>query len=1378
MRKVTHLLAAALFFLAAITSGNQAQEQKAGNAPGWIDPDKNFRDVQKEFDQFWTGKDVSNRDVVKGTGFKQFKRYEWFWQSRVDASGKFNPELIWLARQEKMRNFPNSWFAKGKGLGKSSAIMVNSSNWTNLGPQTSIPSGGGAGRVNCIVFDPTNSNTIYVGSPGGGLWKTTNGGTTWTTNTDELGTLGVSSLAIDPTNTSIMYLGTGDGDAGDTYSLGVLKSIDGGATWNTTGLSWTASQTFRISKLIIHPTNTGILVAATSNGIYKTTNAGTTWTQVLTGNFKDLEIDPSNAAVWYAGRYGNGTAAIFKSTDTGGTWVQLTSGLPASGVYRVAIAVAPSSPSTLYALYCNNIANDYGLYGVYKTTNSGTTWTQVKGATSPNLLGWNSNGGDAGGQGWYDLCITVSPTDANNVYTGGVNIWRSTNGGTTWTINAHWTGSGASYAHADHHAVEFLPGSGTTLFSGNDGGFFKTTNNGTTWTDFSNGLGIHQYYRIGASKTNASIVLGGAQDNGTDRYNAGSWTRIIGGDGMECAVDFTNANIQYGALYYGDIYRTTSGGTPTNMADPSEDGAWVTPYVLNPLVNTTMYYATMTKVYRSTNVTNTTPTWSSISASALGTTSDPLTVLAVAPSNGTTMITANAANAWKGVFGGSTWTWTSLSGSGLPAGVTYVAFHPTDPNTIWATIGGFTAGSKVFKTVNGGTSWTNISTSLPNVPANCVAVHPTTPNDVYIGMDLGAFYSADGGTTWEAYDTGLPNVIVNELEIHVSAGKIRAATYGRGLWESPLQTTTPTNSVTVTAPNGGENLTAGTSTNITWTSTGTIANVKLEYSTDGGTNYTVIAASTANDGSQAWTVPSTATTQGRVRVSDVLNAATNDVSNANFTITVAPTNSVTVTAPNGGENLTGGNSTTITWTSTGTIANVKLEYSLDGGTNYTVISTSTANDGTEAWTVPSSATTQGRVRVSDALNAATNDVSNANFTITVPSGGYATLPYSFGFETALDAYWATSSSNSFGRILRTTANAPHSGSYHLTMDVTTNNNYSENHADLKVNLSGYTNATLSFWWKDFGDENHTNDGVYFSSNGGSTFTKVYTFLPASYSTVYTQFTLDIDALCASNGLTMTSTFVIRFQQYDNYVIATDGMSFDDISVTGTTGGPTPPITAESEDNGASTSADGPVGTGVAVSGSVSSTTDNDWYYFDVSTAGNVGVTLAITGSADLDWYMYNSALTEVARGYTVNNPETGNYTAGVGRYYVKVNGYSGATAAYTLTLSGGLAQVARGGQKGQVVPAKLTLDQNYPNPFNPTTSIRFGIPKESHVSLKIYNILGQEIRSLINENRKAGNYDQLWDGRNQFGAAVSSGIYIYRLQAGNEIITRKMNFLK
>lgn len=1377
MRGVRYLSHAALIFLAAsflsVASGMAQQAQKK-----WMDLDEenqSFFEVQKSFAKAFEGKDVHDRAVIRGTGFKQFKRKEWFWSTRIDASGQQMSQRWWHAKEEKVRNFPNSQSARmARGLSRSAfsaqSAMATSSNWTNLGPQSAIPTSGGAGRVNCIVFQPGNSSIIYVGSPSGGLWKTTNGGTSWSTTTDELGSLGVTSLAIDPNNTNVMYLGSGDGDAGDTYSLGVLKSTDGGATWNPTGLSWTVNQTYRVSRLVMHPTNSSILIAATTNGVWKTSDAGVTWTQVLTGSFRDLEVDPSTPSVWYAGSYAAGTAAIYKSTTTGDSWSQLTSGLPTSNVRRVAIAVAPSSPSTVYALYCNNTTNDYGLYGVYRSTNSGSSWTQVKGATSPNLLGWESNGSDSGGQGWYDLCITVNPTNANEVYVGGVNVWKSTNGGTSWSIVAHWTGSGAAYVHADHHAIEFAPGSGTTLYSGNDGGFFRSTNNGTNWTDLSNGLGIHQYYRIGASRTNSNLILGGAQDNGTDRFNGTSWSRIIGGDGMEAAVDYTNANIQYGELYYGDLYRTTSGGTPSNIADPSEDGAWVTPYLLHPTTNTTMYYCTMTRVYRSTNITATTPTWSAISGT-LGSSSDPLTMLAVAPSNGTTILTANSASTWKGTYSGSSWTFTAVSG--LPGVVTYAAFHPTDANTIYVTVGGYTAGSKVYKTTNGGSSWTNISGSLPNIPTNCVAIHPDAPTHVYVGTDLGVFLSKDAGASWEAFDTNLPNVIVNELEIHTGAGKIRAATYGRGMWESPLEPTTGANSVAVTAPNGGENLTGGASTNITWTSTGSIANVSLEYSLDGGSTWTTILSSTPNDGSQAWTVPSSATTQGRVRVADAANASTNDISNANFTITVV-SNSVTVTAPNGGESLSGGSSTNITWTSTGSIANVKLEYSLDGGSTWTTIAASTPNDGAQAWTVPSSATTQGRVRVSDASNAATNDMSNANFTITV-SGGYAALPYTTGFESALDAYWALSSDHANGRIQRTTANAPHGGSYHLTMDVSANGTYVHNRADLKVNLSGYTNVDLSYWWKDFGDENHADDGVYFSSNGGSTFTKVYTFTPASYSTTYRQFTLDVDALCAANGLTMTSTFVIRFQQYDNYAISSDGMAFDDISVTGTTGGPSY-ITAETESNNTSGTADGPVGSGVNVSGSISSSSDEDYFYIDVASAGNLNISLSIGSSADLDWFLYNSSLQEVARGYTTSNPEAGTYNAtATGRYYLKVNGYQGATSSYTLNVSGGLAKFA---DASDLTVTKFGLFQNYPNPFNPTTQIGFDLARESRVTLKIYNSLGQEVRTLFDGRMKSGSYKQTWDGRNNAGHYVSSGIYIYRLQAGDFIMSRKMNFIK
>ncbi len=490
-----------------------------------------------------------------------------------------------------------------------------------------------------------------------------------------------------------------------------------------------------------------------------------------------------------------------------------------------------------------------------------------------------------------------------------------------------------------------------------------------------------------------------------------------------------------------------------------------------------------------------------------------------------------------------------------------------------------------------------------------------------------------------------------------------------------------------------------------------------------------------------------------------------------------PVDAVTVTAPNGGETLTVGASTNITWTSTGSFTTVNIDYSTNGGTSWTNIATGTANDGVQAWTVPNAPTTQGRVRVS---GGTATDMSNANFTISASSGGgYATLPYTTGFEGgAFDAYWTTAVTAN-GRVRLLSTNTPHGGTGHMVMDDATSGGYSQTEAWLKLNLSGVTQANLSFWWKDFGDETQTQDGIYFSNNGGTSFTKVYSLTPASFSdNTWRQVTLDVDALAATAGLALNSTFVVKFQQYDDYPITTDGMAFDDISVTVPATLP-PGISAESEPNDASTTADGPVGTGRAVSGSISTTTDNDWYYFDVATAGAINVSLAIGTSADLDWFLYNSALTEVARGYSTANPEVGNYTAAAGRYYLKVNGYSGATSAYTLTVSGGLANAVIPRQKDAPPAAGITrLSQNAPNPFRVNTSIAFTLAQKGHVHVQVIDAAGREVATLADGEFAAGAHTVQWRARDAKGAAVPVGVYFYRLTAPGFTETRKMVVLQ
>ena len=794
------------------------------------DPTANFYDVQAAFQNYW-----KDRPIQKGKGYKQFKRWEDYMAPRVYPSGDMTlPSLA----------YPNylEWLNQVPVNPEPSALLGN---WSSLGP-IGVSNGGGAGRINFVRFDPTNSAIVYVGAPDGGLWKTTNGGTTWTTNTDQLTVIGCTDVAIDPTNTQVMYLATGDGEAGDSYSVGVLKSTDGGATWNTTGLNWTVNQGRLISRLLMHPTNSQILIAATSNGMYRTVDGGTTWTQTSTGNFKDAEFNPSTPNTVYA------AGSIYRrSTDNGVTWTTISTGLPTTGIERISIAVTPANAAYVYLLIGRS--SDQGLLGIYRSTDNGGTFTLRKGPTGPNLLGWESNGSDAGGQAFYDLAIAASPTNAEYVLVGGVNSWKSSDGGTTWTLNTHWTGSGAPYVHADVHAIEFLPGSGTTYFMGHDGGISKTTNTGTSFTDISGNMAIAQQYRIGLSATTAGRMVTGHQDNGTNMLNAGVWNQIYGGDGMDCFIDRTNNNTIYGSYVYGDYYKSTNGGASwTTITTGLPGGDWLCAWHQDPITAATLYAGGRSAMYRSTNGgTN----WS-----ALGTPSGSGSILefAIAPSNNQIIYSVKQNAVSKSTDGGT--TWTNITGT-IPTGsasVTNVTVSNTDPNVAFVTLSGYSSANKVFKTINGGTSWTNVSTGLPNVPCNTIVYQNGAANDlVYVGTDVGVFYKDNTMASWVSYMTGLPRVAVRDLEIFYTTGKIRAATFGRGAWESDLASlgANPpvaefTASQTTICAGGTVTFTdqsAFAPTSWAWTFTGgtpatsTAQNPTITYSTAGTYNVTLTA---------------------------------------------------------------------------------------------------------------------------------------------------------------------------------------------------------------------------------------------------------------------------------------------------------------------------------------------------------------------------------------------------------------------------------------------------------------------------------------------------------------------------------------------------------
>jgi photosystem II stability/assembly factor-like uncharacterized protein len=647
-----------------------------------------------------------------------------------------------------------------------------------MGPSGSAGGYAGVGRINCVEFHPTNNNHYWIGAPAGGLWVTTNNGSSWTCLTDFNNVLGISDIVVPPdfATSNTIYIATGDKNGQDNYSVGVLKSTDGGLTWNPTGLSYTINQLRLVFRLLMDPNDSQTIIAATSSGVFKTTDGGATWNTQLSGfNFVDLEYKPGDFNTLYGS---TGGGAVHYSTNGGQNW---NSGLT-TGASRTEITVSPAQPNWVYAVVS---ASNNGLFGVYKSTDSGQTFTRVfNGATSGNnLLGWY-NGGDSGGQGWYDLAIAVSPTDANTLLVGGVNTWRSTNGGTSWSLVNHWYGGYSKPAvHADKHMLRYR--SNGDLFELNDGGIYISANNGTSWTDKTNGLVISQMYKLSNSVADPGEVITGLQDNGTKLIRNSSWSDVKGGDGMECLIDYSNPLIQYGSYVYGQISKTTNRWGSSTEIQPAAagEGAWVTPYIIDPVEPATLY-AGYADVWKTTNRGS---SWTKISTMN---TSAKLRSMAIAPSNTQVIYVADNGTIWKTVNGGT--NWTVITGS-IPSGsanITSIAVKATDPQTVWVSLSGYNQHG-VYQTTNGGTSWSNISSGLPQIPMYSVVQNKqiSAENQLYVGSELGVYFKK-GTDDWILYNTNLPNVKIGELEIFYTTNpaesKLRAATYGRGLWQSPV----------------------------------------------------------------------------------------------------------------------------------------------------------------------------------------------------------------------------------------------------------------------------------------------------------------------------------------------------------------------------------------------------------------------------------------------------------------------------------------------------------------------------------------------------------------------------------------------------------------
>lgn len=729
-------------------------------AQEWVnkftDPErKNFHEIREAFEKEWKG-----RSYERGKGFKQFKRWEWYWESRVNEDGSF-PEagVVQLAMEKYNKN--------QKSSGKRDELIAN---WVSEGPSTSNGGYSGIGRIGAIAFHPTNDDIIYVGAAGGGFWISHDGGENWETTTDHLASIGISGIVVDYSDPNIIYIATGDADSSDNYSIGVLKSTDGGYTWNPTGLDWKIPKFKLIRRLVQDVSDPNVLLAATNKGIYVTTDGGENWANKRTGNFYDLEPKPDGLGNTY---YACTHTTLFVTNNKGNSWNPTKAFI---GAGRTALATTAGNDSYVYALCSND--EGAGFLGLFRSTDSGSSFTTM--SETPNILGWSSEGTDTEGQGWYDLIVEADPVNPNTIYVGGINTWKSEDGGGTWNLASHWVGSGGvQTVHADKHVFEWQ---NNILWEGNDGGVYKTKDGGVSWEHKSNGMVISQLYKLGVSQSD-SKVIGGLQDNGTKlkRLN-NTWRDVLGGDGMECAINPVNSDVMYGELYYGAIRRSTNGGENWEGIRPDgAEGAWVTPFEIDQN-NPEHIYMGFDDIYKSTDQGD---SWVEISTNLSD--GNNLRYLKLAPSNSDYIYAGTRNSMWRTTDGGESWSFVSTPNGG----VNMITIHEDEPNTLWLAMASYNEGEKIYKSIDGGDEWTNESGTLPNIPTNCIIYENGSENGLYVGMDVGIFYKNDNMDDWEMFSDGLPNVQITELDINYKDGYIFASTYGRGLWKSEIVDSIP-----------------------------------------------------------------------------------------------------------------------------------------------------------------------------------------------------------------------------------------------------------------------------------------------------------------------------------------------------------------------------------------------------------------------------------------------------------------------------------------------------------------------------------------------------------------------------------------------------------
>ena len=675
----------------------------------------------------------------RGTGYKQYQRWLYEMKFHVDETG-------YLRRE----SFDNIAY-------ESNSLTTSATQWTELGPWSWNRTSGwnpGVGRVTSIAVHPLNNNLIYITSPGGGLWKSIAGGNNWIPLTDNNNSwMNLNYVAVDPNNLQILYVATSGGT--------ILKSTNAGTSFTTISGGSGIGSTVR--KILIQPSNSNIVFVCSSTGIHRSINGGTNWTQVHNIQKEDIEFKANDVNVMLATGNGNPASVLYRSDDNGVTWLPVTSGLATFG--RTLVSVSAADPDRVYLLQAKG--NELGY--IFRSDDAGLSFsTMITGnaATNTNYFGYSATGNQTGGQASYDMAMCANPLNADEVHIAGIICWKSSNGAANWVVETEWSlPNTTGYNHADVHVLEWV---GANIYSGSDGGIYKSTDNGNNWTDLSNGLSTRQFYKIANANNSTKRVTGGAQDNGSTLRRATGWVDWLGADGMDGLYSPLDSNLLWGTSQNGALYRSTNGGSGYSGIGQPGTGNWVTPLAIES--NSNIIYGGWNGVYRSTN--NGT-SWTKISGSVI---SSNVVCLAVAPSNPNYIYASVGASLYTTSDGGANWSTRTA-----PATINSIAVSPLNPTKIW--IAGNTSGAnRAAVSFNEGASFTDISFGLPTTTARSVTVDNAIDEGVYYGMNVGVYYK-DNNSPWINLTSNLPQVAVNEVELQQSGRMLRVATYGRGLWE-------------------------------------------------------------------------------------------------------------------------------------------------------------------------------------------------------------------------------------------------------------------------------------------------------------------------------------------------------------------------------------------------------------------------------------------------------------------------------------------------------------------------------------------------------------------------------------------------------------------